>query len=269
MGSESFKPRILTRTQRIPMHSNPITLDSVHTVRSTNLSGHRSWFSPCALLCSVLGFFGAIPTAYGQIVQIPSMGTFSISSSGAIPDRGTGTLGGNRSSIGSSAPGALGQSSSASSATVSATVIDLDELDKMIRSQASKSTSQPSLKQFDPAAYSRLPPKGRGRVASPGYDYLAALSGDSPDRPHVSGYGSLLHETDSDATKYYLTLANLARQRGHWASVETYYRLAWQSLPSSRREVALRALEQARAKASQERVLPNGQTSGKNTPTKR
>lgn len=251
------------------MHSNLITTDLVHKVRSASLSGHRSCVYPCVLLWTVLNLFGANQEANGQIVQIPSMGTFSISSSAAIPDRGTAALGGNRSSIGSSAPGALGQTSSASSATVSATVIDLDELDKMIRSQASKSTSQPSLKQFDPAAYSRLPPKGRGRIASPGYDYLAVLSGDSPDKPHVSGYGSLLHETDSDATKYYLTLANLARQRGHWASVETYYRLAWQSLPASRRDIALRALEQARAKASLERVLPNGQTSGKDSPTKR
>ncbi|MFM8571393.1 MAG: hypothetical protein ACKOAU_07340 [Pirellula sp.] len=198
-----------------------------------------------------------------QIVQIPSMGTFSISSSLAVPDGGSAHMGSNRNSIGSSVPGAMGQSSTGSSVSVSATVIDLDELDRMIRSQASKSSSEPSLKQFDPAGYSRLPAKGRGRVDPPDYDYLAALSGDSPDRPHVSGYGSMLHETDSDATKYYLNLANLARQRGHWASVETYYRLAWQSLPQTRRDIALRSLEKSRSEASKQRLMPGSATPSK------
>lgn len=202
-------------------------------------------------------------SSWAQIVQIPGMGTFNISTSMAVPDRGTGFMGGNTSGIGSTAPGAIGRSTGAAGASVSTTVIDLDELDKMIRSQSSSATSEPTLKQFDPSGYSRLPAKPKGRAAPAGYDYLAALSGDSPDKPHVSGYGSVLHETDSDATKYYLNLANLARQRGHWASVETYYRLAWQSLPQSRRQTALRSLEKSRAMASQERVMLKGQVPSK------
>jgi hypothetical protein len=149
-------------------------------------------------------------------------------------------------------------------------VIDLDELDRMIRSQASKVSAEPNLKQFDPKGYSRLPAKGRGRPAPAEYDYLAALNGDSPDQPHVSGYGSTLHETGNEATSYYLNLANLARQRGHWASVETYYLLAWKSLPQSRRDIALRSLEKSRAEASKDRVLykdqaPSGRASSKNS----
>jgi hypothetical protein len=202
-------------------------------------------------------------SSWAQIVQIPGMGTFNISTSMAVPDRGTGFMGGNTSGIGSTAPGAIGRSTGVAGASVSTTVIDLDELDKMIRSQASSATSEPTLKQFDPSGYSRLPAKPKGRAVPAGYDYLAALSGDSPDKPHVSGYGSVLHETDSDATKYYLNLANLARQRGHWASVETYYRLAWQSLPQSRRQTALRSLEKSRAMASQERVMLKGQVPSK------
>lgn len=213
------------------------------------------------------GLLSSTPTAWAQIVQIPSMGTFSISTSVAAPAGGAISMGGNRSTAASTSPGAIGQSSYASGASVSSTVIDLDELDRMIRSQASKASTKPNLKQFDPSGYSRIPPKGRGRAAPPGYDYLATLSGDSPEMPHVSGYGSVPHENDSDATKYYLTLANLARQRGHWASVETYYRLAWQSLPQSRRDVALKSLEASRAQASQERVLSKGMASSKKPAT--
>ena len=216
-----------------------------------------------SLVAVALAAMTSVQSTWAQIVQIPSMGTFNISTSMAVPDRGTGFIGGNSSGIGSTLPGAMGRSSGVSGASVSTTVIDLDELDKMIRSQASTASSEPTLKQFDPAGYSRLPAKPKGRAAPAGYDYLAALSGDSPEKPHVSGYGSVLHETDSDATKYYLNLANLARQRGHWASVETYYRLAWQSLPQSRRETALRSLEKSRAMASQERVLYKGQVPSK------
>lgn len=266
MRAESIASWIL-----LYLHVIPMTPNTAKQSLSPAVPNPCRWaWRFLGLLCVWLGsHFAGFQSAYGQIVQIPSMGTFSISSSVLVPDSGARYVGGNRSRIGSVVPGALGQSSSAAGVSVSATVIDLDELDKMIRSQASKSPSQPSLKQFDPAGYSRLPPKGRGNSAPPGYDYLAALSGDSPDQPHVSGYGSVLHQTDSDATKYYLTLANLARQRGHWASVETYYRLAWQSLPQPRRELALKALAEARARASQERQLSNGQSSGKSTASKR
>lgn len=220
---------------------------------------------PCGIplgniaIAAVLMSLAFVQVAHGQIVQIPSVGTFSISTSVAAPAGGSTYMGGNRSAASSSARRSLGQSASASGAAVSATMIDLDELDRMIRSQASKSSVEPDLKQFDPPGYSRIPARARGQIAPPEYDYLATLSGDAADKPHVSGYGSVPHEKDVDATKHYLTLANLARQRGHWASVETYYRLAWQSLPQSRREIALRSLEKSRASATQERVMYKGQ----------
>lgn len=223
----------------------------------------------CLILGVLVGALNFEQKANSQIVQIPSMGTFSISTSGAVPDSGAGYMGSNRSNSSSRARGAIGQSAGMSGASVSATVIDLDELDRMIRSQASKSSTEPDLKQFDPTGYSRIPPKSRGRAAPPEYDYLAALSGDSPEKPHVTGYGSVPHETDAEATKYYLNLANLARQRGHWASVETYYRLAWQSLPESRRAVALRSLEKSRAEASKERQMYKGQAPSKTAASRR
>ena len=135
------------------------------------------------------------------------------------------------------------------------TVIDLDELDNMIRSQTGANPTNPRLQQFDPRGYSRISAKPRGRIHPPEYEYLATLSGHTGEQPNVTGYGSLQHETNADATKYYLTLASQARRNGHWASVESYYRMAWRSLPENRKQAALVALEQAREKASQERII--------------
>lgn len=209
----------------------------------------------------------------GQIVQMPGMGTFNISTSVAVPDRGTMSLGGNYGAGTQSASGfgnrGIGGSQGMSGSSVSATVIDLDELDRMLRSQTSQKSNTPKLKQFDPRGFSRIPAAPRSEVIPPGYDYLATLSGHSGSQRHVTGYGSVQHETDADATKYYLTLANQARQRGHWASVETYYRMAWQSLPANRREFALKSLKEARSQASEQRVLSKGQPINKSTNNQR
>lgn len=84
-----------------------------------------------------------IGNASAQVVQLPSFRTFSYSGSVLVPDSGSAYLGGvNRSAISSQRRGfggrgfgrSLGQSSSASSAVVSATIIDLDEMDREIRS---------------------------------------------------------------------------------------------------------------------------------------
>lgn len=216
----------------------------------------------------VLPLVALVSPANGQIVQMPGMGSFNISTSVAVPDRGTRALGG----VGTGSYGAtnagptrsFGGSVGNSSANVSATVIDLDELDRMIRSQASTKSTEPKLQQFDPRGFSRVPPKAR-TYFPPGYDYLAALSGHTGREPNVTGYGSEQHEIDADATKYYLSLATQARRRGHWASVETYYRMAWQSLPASRREKALASLQSAREKASDPRILSKDQANSKPT----
>ena len=249
---------------------NPFPVPTAMSIEISSFT--RCWFG---LLASAFALILTVGTStQAQIVQIPSMGTFNISSSASVPDQGSAFLGGNRTAVGNSARGTVGRDRSSASVSASTTVIDLDELDRMIRSQSSKVPAEPKLKQFDPKGYSRVPAQGRGRPAPAEYDYLAALSGDSPDQPHVSGYGSTLHDTGNEATSYYLNLANLARQRGHWASVETYYLLAWKSLPLSRRDSALRSLEKSRAEASKERVLykdqaPSGRASSKNSASAR
>ncbi|MFN7731164.1 MAG: hypothetical protein ACK5OB_04630 [Pirellula sp.] len=206
--------------------------------------------------------------ADAQVVQLPSMGTFSLSTTVAAPDRGSVFAGGNGGGAnGSVSRGygntAIGSQKGASSVSVKTTVIDLDELDRMIRSQAGTKSTIPSLAQTDPRLHSRIPASPRGRIARPEYDYLAALSGHTGDAPNVSGYGATHTTYDREATKYYLERAHLAKQRGQWASVEMYYRLAWNSLPEQRRQAALSALSDARARMSEERVLSADQVRAK------
>ena len=225
------------------------------------------------VLAACLSTIYVAPRCNGQIVQSPGMGTFNLSTSVAVPDRGTMSLGGNSTAASQSNSGfgnrGLGGAQGTSGASVSTTVIDLDELDRMIRSQSAQKSNTPKLQQFDPRGFSRINAAPRSAVIPPGYDYLATLSGHSGSQRHVTGYGSVPHEADPDATKFYLTLANQARQRGHWASVETYYRMAWQSLPASRREFALKSLEEARSKASEQRILSKGQPINKSTNNQR
>ncbi|MEI8212155.1 MAG: hypothetical protein WCI02_08395 [Planctomycetota bacterium] len=220
------------------------------------------------LIAMLLGTSLSSSIAFAQVVQIPGSGSFNLSTTVAVPDRGSTYAGGSgRNAIGSTSRGygstAYGGSSGASSVTVKATVIDLDELDQMIRSQAGNKPTAPQLSQTDPTLYTRITTAPRGRIPRPDYDYLAVLSGHAGNAPGVSGYGATHQEYDRESTRYYLERAALAKQRGHWASVEMYYRLAWESLPGDRRETALKALAEARAKLSEERAYSAGQAKAK------
>ena len=106
----------------------------------------------------------------------------------------------------------------------------------MIRSQASGKPFKPNLAPGQPKA-SQYPSGSKGKpAANPEYDYLVALS-------HPEQYRS---QQSSSDTNYYLALASNARQNRHWASVELYYKLAWESLPENRKKSVLKSLEEAR-----------------------
>jgi len=262
-GHSSNPPKEL-KLQSAPPSSVGYRRNAIRTViRTVSILG----------LAACLSTINPAPQCHGQIVQSPGMGTFNLSTSVAVPDRGTMNLGGNSTAASQSNSGfgnrGLGGVQGGSGVSVSTTVIDLDELDRMIRSQSAQKSNTPKLQQFDPRGFSRIPAAPRSSVIPPGYDYLATLSGHSGSQRHVTGYGSVQHEADADATKYYLTLAKQARQRGHWASVETYYRMAWQSLPANRREFALKSLQEARSQASEQRVLSKGQPINKPTNNQR
>ena len=88
-----------------------------------------------SLVVSVIGHgeaVGQLPS----VVQLPSFQTFSYSGTVVVPDRGTTSLGGVRSSAMSSQrrPGSrsFGLSQSNAQAAVSATIIDLNEMDRQI-----------------------------------------------------------------------------------------------------------------------------------------
>jgi len=209
-------------------------------------------------------------TARAQMVQLPGSSMFSLSTSVAVPDRGSigggGMAAGQLGAVsrGTGLPNvARGGNAGASSFDVRATVIDLDELDRMIRSQASDKPEKPKLQQNDPRGYSRISETAKLRVTRPDYDYLATLSGHGTGSSTITGNGvSLqaprLNGRDYDAIKSYLALAHAAKQRGHWASVETYYKLAWETLPENRRNLAIHDLEEARTSFLRDKKLPKG-----------
>ncbi len=193
-----------------------------------------------------LSFHGFIAAdhARGQVVQLPSAGTFNLSTSVAVPDSGSASLGSSGfGRSGSAGRGPLGLGSSygsnlgGSGVSVRATVIDLAELDSMIRSQSGKNPTSPMLHSADPREPIHVRTAPRRRNDSPEYDYLAALSRN----------GNVVDSFDPDAVKFYLGMAEQARSRGTWSSVELYYTLAWKNLPPSRREAALQELAKARA----------------------
>ena len=182
-------------------------------------------------------------TAFSQIVQLPSTGTFSLQTSVLAPDSGSAYLGGNlRNASGSRSLGpgsiATGSSGTSASAKVRATIIDLNELDIMIRSQAGSKPTVPDLvsKQSTPSQYAST--IKRSPTKNPDYEYLATLT-------HTEKAGA---DQISSDTSYYLALASNAKQQRHWAAVELYYKLAWESLPEARREGVSNALLQARSK---------------------
>ena len=203
--------------------------------------------------------FALVPArnAVSQIVQLPSTGTFTLQTSVLAPDSGSAYLGGNRRySTGNQSLGpgsnAIGSTRTAASVTARATIIDLNELDLMIRSQAGSKPVVPDLvgSRSKPSQYAGG--KKATQLHNPEYEYLAALTHREKASPA---------QPNSD-TAYYLALASNAKQHRHWASVEQYYKLAWESLPEARRENVLQSLLVARSKPESE-TDKKSQTSAK------
>jgi hypothetical protein len=192
----------------------------------------------------VVGFACVWPcgNTNAQIVQVPTIGTFSIQSAVSVPDSGSAYLGGNRSASSySRSSGPMGRGGvsqmSAGAASVRATIIDLDELDRMIRSQATAKSTIPALKS-EPTSPSKFPNAAKPKPEQAAvYEYLEALSHDH-SKPDTKSY---------DAASYYLELAHAAKQKGHWHAVELYYKLAWKSLPTKRQAQAIESLARAKA----------------------
>jgi hypothetical protein len=146
----------------------------------------------------------------------------------------------------------MGSSTSGGGASVTATIIDLDALDRMIRSQANQRPVDPNWAMVDPpkvgSNQSELPSRND---TAPAYGYLLAMSHKIDDqKPSI------------DDARYYLTLASDARRRGHWTSVELYYKLAWNALPEKRRASASEIYLESKRKAKEleKSKLPPGKS---------
>jgi hypothetical protein len=137
---------------------------------------------------------------------------------------------------------AIGSSYSGANATVKATIIDLDELDRLIRSEAN---TRPI-----PVDWSRVTPPKVGND----FNHNTAL----PDRPAAYAYMMAMSTKPSETknsiedARYYLSLASDARRRGHWTSVELYYQMAWDALPENRKKLATDAFVKAKEKKADE-----------------
>lgn len=150
-----------------------------------------------------------------QVVQQPTVGTLSINSSVLVPDQGSALLGSVRSSGASQSQRggmvtnrAIGSRSSAGGASVTATIIDLQEMDRAILALADGSQGISSQSGFE----DRTLPTFR-----------------------VHG----MSDTDREDVHYFLTLAQNARRSGHWASVEVYLGLAKSKIPLEKQSLIL------------------------------
>lgn len=97
---------------------------------------------PVAFIAMLIGSLAIVcETASAQVVQLPSIQTFSYTGSVLVPDRGTASLGGisrsgsfsNRQGFGPFTRGGNSGFASRSNLSASATIIDLDEMDRQIR----------------------------------------------------------------------------------------------------------------------------------------
>ncbi len=199
-----------------------------------------------ALACCFAGIIPSSASAQSFTVRLPTQGTFSIQSSVSVPDRGEMDMGGNvRYGTGSVQRGgarAIGSSYSYGNATVKATIIDLDELDRLIRSEAN---TRPI-----PVDWSRVAPPKVGNDINhnqanpdppPAYAYMMAMSTKPTEK-----------KNSIEDARYYLSLASDARRRGHWTTVELYYQMAWDCLPEDRKKVASDAFVKAKEKNLEE-----------------
>lgn len=223
-----------------------------------------SWMDPRK---AFLALFVFLPSslASGQIVQLPTMGTFSISGGALVPDSGGAYLGGSRRSLGggSRLPGAsaYGESRAAAGASIHATIIDLDELDRMIRSETQTKGGLGNQVLSGPNALTAKSTKvqpnslqSRAKQdAPPRYAYLMAMSHSPVD-----------DQKAIDDAKYYLNLAEEARRKQRWSTVEMYYTQAWKSLPEGRRHSAMQSLMEARKSAA---ALEEESSDAMKTPT--
>ena len=190
-----------------------------------------------------------------QVVQLPAVGTFSVSTTVSVPDQGTASLGGvGRSSYGTTSRGAgplasraSGGQSSASSVSVSATIIDLAAMDEAILNMPADTKQVPNyeVRKSGTKIVNTLTPhhydRESVRPAAPPqpYDWMRALGPQGND--HYDSADGKIH--DGSNVRYFMERAAEAHSLGRDAAARVYYKMALERMTPAQRQ----RMEQIRA----------------------
>jgi hypothetical protein len=188
----------------------------------------------CAAACLCVA--GSASWAQGQVVQLPTFHNFSVQTSVSAPDRGGTHLGGvGRSSSRRSAYGvpgagrlpvmgrllgnrAIEQASGASNASVHATIIDNQELDRAVLAAAASRRSNPSTAEQRGAELARRMNGSSGEIA-PGAEPLLSVA-------ELRRQNEARRAAENAEVAQLLAQAQQAQQRGEISTARTYYRMA-------------------------------------------
>lgn len=215
---------------------------------------------------------GMMAPCSAQVIQLPTMGNFQVSTTVAVPDGGASSLGGIRSSAAGSNARGFGPLSNrsasgvgrAGSASVHVQIIDLDELDRAILAMAEqgrgRGTGQSSIGSSGATrsssngvglgsqeAPSAPPPLPNPNARTAKYAYMAVLN-----HPNDEG----INRDFAEDIKFYLRQARSAREGRHWASAQLFYEQAWERLKPEEQQRVLATMNQRSASA----VKPNDKT---------
>lgn len=184
----------------------------------------------------------------GQVVQLPAVGNFSVSTTVSVPDQGTTSLGGGgASSYGAASRGAgplasraQGGISSANSASISATIIDLAAMDEAILNMPANSSNVPNYetpkqgkKIFNTLVPHHYDREIKRHPAQPHpYDWMVALGPQGNDH-FDSAENRVL---DGSNVRYFLEKAADAHAQGHAAAARVYYQMAMERLTPAQRK---------------------------------
>ena len=204
-----------------------------------------------ALACMEPSVVGVrfLDDAAGQVVQLPSVQSFSYSGGASVPDHGDATLGGYRTRRGTSsisgagplASRSVGSQASGGSSSVSATIIDLQAMDEAILNQpadtpalaasnyAVRSTGTPIMNTLTPHLYGQRTTRASVPVNDPNAWQIAL--GTPPAKPEV-GRSSARNDT---AARYYMLKSREATIAGRNAAARVYYQLAYDELTPEQR----------------------------------
>ncbi|GIW99911.1 MAG: hypothetical protein KatS3mg111_3244 [Pirellulaceae bacterium] len=189
-------------------------------------------------------WIGGIGLAVGQVVQLPSMGTSRYAGTVIVPDSGQVEIGRvRRSGSYTSRTGGVLNSQRvgvASSAQITAQVIDLDALDEAILSahvptDAPKAATTATSSSFPDAGRRVLPnviarPRSeRPRLPPEPGAWQLAMTEEHVTRPRIES----LAEAD---VRYYLDQGREAEMAGHLHSARVFYRLAIEAMTPEMRE---------------------------------